>query len=244
MSAFDNKESKRNAIILMVLVVVIILIISFFLGGANGLFGIIRFFMSLMLFVGFITLIVFVVYFIFFKKHRRDIPFENWKDYKKSALQNGADLMDELILVGDKHHSAKRFMTIKGYLRVMNFSGEEYDMFVGKRSSINPFEEHKIVMLKPDHHSDLIGDVYVKGISLIQKYGYYWLNSQMLEFQSIDMNVAMDTYRTLMYDTLGDMKQVVNRAIGIDPDFRREQLAQKLLKIPSLQGDNNNGNQE
>lgn len=235
-NAFSNKDSKRTAIVIIIISIVVILILSLLFGGAEGLFGVLKFFLTLAFVVAFIGGIVYVVYYLFIKKHPRNIPYENWKDYLKSALDNGADMMQELILTGDKFHSAKSFMTIKGYLRIKAFDGSEYDLFVGKKSPMNFLEEHKIVMLKPDQHSELIGDVYVEGISLIKKYGFYFLNQSMMDFETIDQTVAMDTFRSLMYETLGDIKQITDRAIGLDPEFRKRQLDSKLLKIPQLAG--------
>ncbi len=154
----------------------------------------------------------------------------------KSAKDNGSDMMTDLVLMGDKYHSAKRFMTIKGYLRIMAFDGNDYDLFVGKRSTNNPFEEDKVVMLLPDQHSDLIGEVYCYGISLVQKYGYYFLNTHMMDHKAIDEHIAKDTFRTTMYYLLGDMKGLIDRSTGLDPDFNKERQREKLLKIPVLQG--------
>jgi hypothetical protein len=242
-SAFDNKDSKKTGILLIVVLVVLVLVLAFVFGGAEGLWGVIKFFFTAILIVGFFGFVFYIVYYLFFKKMRRDIPYENWKSYLRSALDNGSDMMEELILTGDKNHSAKRFMTIKGYLRVLGFDGQEYDMFIGKRSGMNFLEEYKIIMLKPNQHSDLVGDVYVYGISLIMKYGFYFLNTNMLDFKAIDMSVANDTYRTLMYETLGDMKGLMDRATGLDAEFRREQMSNKLLKIPVMSGQQNNNNQ-
>ncbi len=244
--ALTNRDSKKTGIMLVIILVVIVLILSFLFGGAEGLFGIIKFFITGGLVVAFFGFVFFIVYFLFFKKHKQDVPYENWKTYLRSALDNGSDMMTELVLTGDKYHSAKRFFTIKGYLRIMGFDNKEYDMFVGKRNPMNLLEDYKIVMLEPDQHSDLIGDVYSYGISLIMKYGYYFLNTQMLDFKAIDETVAKDTYRTIMYNTLGDMKGLLDRATGLDAEFRKEQLQQKLLKIPILSGQNQqqSGNQQ
>jgi hypothetical protein len=236
MGAFDSKQGQRNAIILIIILVVIILILSFVFGGVEGIFGVLKFFITLSLVVGFLAFLFYIVYYLFFKKFPRDIPYENWKSYKKSALDNGADMMDELVLSGDKRHASKRFMTVKGYLRILAFDNNEYDMFVGKRNSWNPFEEHKIVVLAPEEHSDLVGNVYVYGISLILKYGFYFLNSTMLDYKAIDKHVASDTFRTIMYETLGDMKGLLDRATGLDAEFSKQRQAEKLLKIPVLSG--------
>lgn len=238
-SSFDNEKSKRVSIFLIVIIIIVLLVISFLVGGADGLFGILKFFFVSAFIISFLSFVFYVVWYIFFKSHPRNIPYENWKSYLKSALDNGSDMMDSLILTGDKHHSAKRFMQIKGYLRVMGFNNIEYDMFIGKRGG-NPFEDYKIVMLEPEQHTDLIGDVYVKGISLIMKYGFYFLNTDMIDFRAIDENVAKDTFRTLMYETLGDMKGILDRATGLDPDYIKQRQQDKLLKIPILSGQQGN----
>ena len=135
-------------------------------------------------------------------------------------------------------------MTIKGYLRILAFDNKEYDMFIGKKQPMNPLEEYKAVILQPTQHSELIGDVFVNGISLIQKYGYFFLNTMLLDYKAIDQHVAYDTYRTLMFENLGDLKQIFDRAVGLDPEFRKAQMEQKLLKIPILSGQQQQGGQQ
>jgi amino acid transporter len=234
--ALSDRASQRTAIILVIILFIIIMILSFFFGGIEGIFGVLKFFITLSLVVTFIGFVFYIVYFLFFKKHRRDIPYENWKSYMKSAIANGSDMMDELILTGDKHHSSKRFMTIKGYLRIRAFDNKDYDLFVGKRNTWNPLEDYKIIMLRPKQHSDLIGDVYVYGISLIFKYGFYFVNDKMLDFEAIDKSVAKDTFRSVTYDLLGDMKGIMDRATGLDAEFSKQRQQEKLLKIPILSG--------
>lgn len=210
----------------------------------QGIMGIVKAFFVIAMIVVFFGFLFYIIYFLFFRKIRRDLTFENWKSYLKSAEDNGADMMEDLILHGDKNHSSKRFMTIKGYLRIKSFDGKDYDMFVGKRNMNNPFEEAKIIMLTPDQHSDLIGDVFVYGISLILKFGYYFLNDTMLDFKAIDKHVANDTFRTLMYETLGDMKGIMDRAVGISPEEIKLRSQDKLLKIPQLSGQQNSNQQQ
>ena len=244
MSAFDRPESRRTAIFFIVIIVVIILILGFVFGGVEGIFGMIKFVTLFAMIVCFIGFIFYVVWFLFFKRNPRNLTFENWKSYVKSALDNGSDMMTDLILTGDSQHSAKRFMTIKGYLRILAFDNKEYDMFIGKKQPMNPLEEYKAVILRPTQHSELIGDVFVTGISLIQKYGYYFLNTMLLDYKAIDTHVAYDTYRTLMFENLGDLKQIFDRAVGLDPEFRKAQMEQKLLKIPILSGQQQQGGQQ
>jgi len=239
-----DRDSKRNALFLVIILVVIVLIISFFVAGVNGIFSVIKFFLTAILIVGFIGFVFYVVYYIFFKKHRKDVPYQNWQTYLRSARDNGADMMEDLVLTGDSKHSSKRFMTIKGYLQILAFDGQAYDMFIGKRASWNFLEDYKIVMLRPSEHTDLIGDVYVKGISLIQKYGYYFLNTEMHNYNAIDKTVASDTFRTMMYETLGDMKGLLDRATGLDAEWAKDRANQKLLKIPTLSGQQNNNEQK
>lgn len=236
MGAFDNKDSGKMAIFLIVIVILIIFIISFLVGGVHGILGIIKFFIIFSMIVTFFGFVFYVIYYLFFKTHKKDVPHINWKSYLRSALDNGSDMMTDLVLMGDKNHSSKRFMTIKGYLRIMSFEGLQYDMFVGKRSSTNPFEDYKIVLLRTNEHSDLIGEVYVYGISLIIKFGYFFLNSEMLDYKGIDKMVEYDTYRTVMYETLGDLKGIMDRATGLNPDNIMEKQREKLLKIPMLTG--------
>lgn len=247
-TAFDNKESGRNGIFFVVIALIIIFIAAFIFAGGQGILAVIRFVFIAVFIVGFLGFVFYIIYYLFFKKHPRNIPAENWKSYLNSALDNGSDMMEDLILTGDKNHSAKRFMTIKGYLRVKGFDGNEYDMFVGKKGGLNIFEEYKIILLKPQQHSDLISDVYVYGISLIVKYGYYFLNTDMLDKDGIDKFVAFDTYRSLVFETLGDLKGITDRAIGLDAEFRRQQMQDKILKIPVMGGqqpppNQNNGQQ-
>jgi hypothetical protein len=240
--ALTDRTSSKTGMFLIVALIILIIIIAIAVAGAQGVFAVLRALLTISMVVLFFGCVFYVVYFLFFKKNRKDVPYENWKNYLQSAKDNGSDMMEDLVLTGDQHHSAKKFMQIMGYLRVMGFDGGEYDMFVGKRSPKNFLEEYKIIMLKPDQHSDLIGDVYVYGISLIMKYGFYFVNTTMLDFQAIDKTVANDTFRTIMYDTLGDMKSIMDRAVGLDPEIIRQRSQDKMLKIPMLQGQQGNNN--
>lgn len=237
--ALTDKSSKKTGLFLVVVLVIVILIIALVVGGAQGIFSVLKIFLIALFVAGFLGFLFYIIYFLFFKVHKIDIPYENWKSYVQSAQDNGSDMMEDLVLTGDKNHSSKSFMKIMGYLRILAFDNKEYDLFIGKRNTKNPFEEIKMVMLHPDEHTDLIGDVYVYGISLIQKYGYYFLNNTLLDFQAIDTHVAKDSFRTMMYYVLGDMKGLIDRATGLDPDYAKERQREKLLKIPVLSGQEN-----
>lgn len=234
--ALTDKKSSGIGILLVIALFVIILIIGFIVSGVNGIFAVFKTVLIISFVVAFLGFVFYIIYYLFFKKHRVDLTYENWKDYVKSGTDNGPDMMEDLVLYGDKHHSTKRFMTIKGYLRIKGFDNKQYDMFIGKRSPNNPFEDYKVVMLQPEQHSDLIGDVYVYGISLIMKYGYYFLNNEILNYDAIDNFVSKDTFRSVIYTTLGDMKGIVDRATGMDPEEIKNRANQKLLKIPMLSG--------
>lgn len=238
--ALTDGESKKKGFFMVFAIFFIIAILSFLMGGIGGIFSILKWFIYASLIIGFLGLVFYVVYYLFFKPHRIDITYENKKDYIQSAKDNGADMINDIYLTGDKNHSAKKFMTVTGYLRILSFDNKEFDLFVGKRSTANPFEEDKVIMLEPKQHSDLIGDVYIYGISLIQKYGYYFLNSSMMDYNAIDKQVAQDTFRTVMYYNLGDMKGLIDRATGLDPDYAKERQREKLLKIPVLSGQEGN----
>lgn len=238
--ALGDKGSRKMALFLVLALFIIILVISFFIAGFSGIFTVLRVLLIILFVVGFFGFLFYIIYFLFFKIHRIDVVYENWKSYVASAKDNGADMMTDLVLIGDKYHSAKRFMTISGYLRIQAFDNNEYDLFVGKRNTKNPLEEDKLVMLQTDQHSDLIGEVYVYGISLIQKYGYYFLNTHMMDFEAIDKSIAKDAFRTTMHYMLGDMKGLLDRATGLDPDYQKERQREKLLKIPILQGQESN----
>lgn len=242
--ALTDKKSSGIGIILVIVLIVLILVIAFIVSGVNGIFAVIKTVLIISFVVAFLGFVFYIIYYLFFKKHRIDLTYENWKDYVKSATDNGADMMEDLVLYGDKHHSTKRFMTIKGYLRIVGFDNVQYDMFIGKRSPANPFEDYKVVMLKPDQHSDLVGDVYVYGISLIMKYGYYFLNNELLNYDAIDKFVSKDTFRSVVYATLGDMKGIVDRAVGMDAEEIKARNKDKLLKLPVLQGQQDSNQQQ
>jgi hypothetical protein len=62
------------------------------------------------------------------------------------------------------------------------------------------------------------------------------LHTDILKADDIDKNITFDTYRTLLYDTLGDFKSIVDRSMGLDIEFSREMKKEKVLKIPVLSG--------
>lgn len=234
--ALTDQSRKRTIIFLIIILSIIILIVAGILSGFKGIVAVIKTILIIMIVLGILGFLFYIIYFVFFKYHRRDIAYENWKSYLTSAKDNGADMMGDLVLIGDKNHSSKRFFTITGYLRIKAFDGKEYDLFSGKKKPMNLFEEEKIVMVSPEDHSDLVGDVYIYGISLVQKYGYYFLNKELLNYDLVDNHIAYDTYRTIMYTNLGDLKGIVDRATGLDPDYAKERQREKLLKIPVLEG--------
>lgn len=173
-------------------------------------------------------------------------------------------MIGDLYVTGDKEHGEFRLGRITGYCQLQSYKdidvlagltqsqlaemdarGEipsqyiiKEDCFVFKRFPFpfSLFEQPKVLRTFEDEHSQLIGDVKVYCVSLIRKFSYYWPNRAHLDIARIDIGVIREAWRGQIHQFLRDAVSIQQRAIGMDPEFRKDLDKRKLLKIPSPLG--------
>lgn len=111
---------------------------------------------------------------------------------------------------------------------------EEQDVFIIEKRGFpfNIFTEPDVIRLHPLDHDDLIGDVTIKGISLIPVSEYWFLNSEHLRIDKIDKALLTEAKRGVMFLTLSDMKEIVDRAIGLDSIHQKGMENKNLVDMP------------
>ncbi len=201
------------------------------------------------LMLGAIGLTFYIIYYIFFKEHKIDITYVNKQKLIDSATVSKPQHVNDLYLTGDKFHQSVRLGTIIGWCRIRIFKPvlsdkkgkdrikeeiTEEDVFVFKQSPF-PFsliEDPKVLRVHPDQHSDLIGDVHIKGFSTMKLSEYYYVNNDVLDIGKIDYNILQEAKRGMMFLTLSEMKQIMDEAIGINPKHQKEMQGRLMTKIP------------
>lgn len=226
---------KKSVIIYILLGVIILGVASYFLLGTRGVVAMMRTLRTLVIWTIVIGIAVYGVWYFFIRKERDDRVHLNAKRVIEQSLIYKSPFLRDLYISGDKNHPQVRLGKITGYSRVANVKGEQEDVFVFKRAGFpfGIFEEHKAIRVPPDKHSDLIGDVVIEGISLIYFGGFFYVNSDYLDYEKIDQTITTEIKRTTMFDMLKDWKVVIDMALGISPEHQKVLERKDLLKIPS-----------
>ena len=201
--------------------------------------------------------VAYLFWYIFLKKHRYDITYVN----KQKLVQAGKLLgkinpMGSLYLSGDTGHSRIQVGKIIGYCRIQvltrtnkydknqkimmikdengkqkpdyEIGKEEQDVFTIKKGMGEPM----VVRVSPKVHDELIGDVTLKWFSLYQHSEYWFLNSDYLDVRKIDFAILKEAERGIMFENLRDMKEVVDRAIGLDARHKKGIEEKHLVELP------------
>jgi hypothetical protein len=114
-----------------------------------------------------------------------------------------------------------------------NLDKEEQDIFIIKRNFLQGiFIDPLVIRVSPIDHDDLIGDVTLKGFSLIPISEYLFLNSDYLDVRKIDFAILKEAERGIMFENLRDMKSIVDKAIGLDSSHKKEIEKKDLVEIP------------
>jgi hypothetical protein len=229
-------ESKNRQVIIVVIVVVVILgVIAYLLAGARGLVGVMNFIKWAFIVVCLIGLAVWAVWFLFIRQIRDDRVAMNAKKIIEQSRLTKPDLIGDLYMSGDLDHPQVKLGRIEGYSRIKNILGEESDVFVFKKSSFpfSMFEDAKAIRVAPEDHTDMIGDIVIKGISLVSHGGFMFVNHQHLDVNRLDGTIKMEVLRDYVMDVLRDIKYISDKAIDISPEFQKQLAGRSLLKIPS-----------
>lgn len=229
-------EGKNRQVIIVVIVIVVVLgIIAYLLAGARGLVGVMNFIKWAFIVVCLIGLAVWAVWFLFIRQIKDDRVAMNAKKIIEQSRLTKPDLIGDLYMSGDLEHPQVKLGKIEGYSRIKNILDEEEDVFVFKRAGFpfSMFEDGKAVRVNPDDHTDMIGDIIIKGISLVNHGGFFYVNQQHLQFDRIDKTIKSEVVRTYTMDTLRDLKIITDMAVGLDQAHIKSMESRSLLKIPS-----------
>lgn len=257
----QNKQTAPMFWALVVVIILILLAVLRFGFGITAIGSIIQnmIIWAIVLFV--FGLVFYAVYWLFFKPHKIDVTYINKQKLIISASMGKSPLMGNLYLSGDAGHQTVLLGKIVGYCRIQvldtNKMGQEtrkgneqkdpkkkeeavyvkakeQDVIVFKRDSfpMSMIEEPKVLRLDPEDHTDLVGDVKVKGFSLVKLSEYFFLNKDHLDLTKIDYNLLQEAKRGVLFLNLADMKGIVDMALGIDPRHQKEMQKDSMLKIP------------
>jgi hypothetical protein len=111
---------------------------------------------------------------------------------------------------------------------------EEQDVFITQKHGfpLSMFGEPDVVRVHPLDHDDLIGDVLLKGYSLLPISEYWFLHSQYLDVATIDKSILSEAKRGVFMLGLADMKEIVDRAINLDSAHTKSLEQKNLYDIP------------
>lgn len=235
-------DIKEKIPFIVALLFTAIFFLSFLTAGFGGILSVLKMMLNLLLFCAIVALVVYAVWFLFIKKHRADINYVNFKNILSSARVSKPPMLNDLVLLGDKDHQSSSLGAIVGYCRVKNISsGEEEDVFAVQRERfpMSMFSEPIVIRAKPTDHTSLIGDVKLKGISIIKVGTFYYLNTRMADIDSIDKTQASEAVRLVANTNLADMKTLIDLASGLDAEHKKLVESKNLMVLP-MQGQQNN----
>lgn len=230
----ESREGKRSKVYAVILLLIVILALSIFLGGSEGFFSIMGKLFWLILIALFLIAVGYAFYKIFIEKHKIDVNYLNFKNIIQSAQLSKPLVLGDLYLMGDREHTSVRLGTIIGYTRIKNLSTRNSeDVFVVQTASFpaSLFTEPHAIRVATDDHTELVGDVYLRGISLIRIGEFFYLNNVM-DKPAIDLTHKEEAFRLNSHLTLSDMKGLTDIATGIDTEHKKKIEGTNLMQLP------------
>lgn len=113
-----------------------------------------------------------------------------------------------------------------------SYGVEEQDVFIVKHNFLQGiFIDPMVVRLRPEEHSSLVGDVIIKGFSLVPISEYYFINSSYLDRAMIDWTIGTESDRIVFFEHLRDEKTIMDRAIGLDSTHKKEIEQKNLVEM-------------
>jgi len=111
---------------------------------------------------------------------------------------------------------------------------EEQDVFICEKRGfpLNIFTEPDCVRTHPLDHDDLIGDVCLKGFSLLKIAEYWFLHTDHLRIDKIDKAILTEAKRSVAFLVLSDMKELVDKSSGLDSDHQKGLENRNLYDMP------------
>lgn len=231
-------DIKEKIPFIVALLLTAIFVLSFITAGFGGILSVVKMMFNLLLFCAIVAMVVYAVWFLFIKKHRVDINYVNFQNVLSSSKVSKPPMLNDLRLLGDKDHQSSSLGSIVGYCRLKNIvSGEEEDVFAVQQSRfpMSMFSDPIVIRAKPTDHTSLIGDVYLKGISIIKIGVFYYLNTRMADIKSIDQTQSAEAVRIVANTNLADMKTLIDLASGLDAEHKKLVESKNLMVLPMQQ---------
>ena len=253
-----EKGKKTKVFIIIGIIFLLVIIIVIFVFGVRGIFKIIGTIGVIAMFLGLIFAIAWLFWAVFLKKYRYDVTYVNkHKLIQAGKMSRQGSLMGNLYLSGDKTHSRVNIGKIGGYCRIQvltrtnkydskneqlmkpdkdgipqpvyTIGKEEQDIFIVNKGL---FSDPLVIRVSPSDHDELIGDVTLKGFSLLPQSEYFFLNSDYLDVRKIDFAILKEAERGIMFESLRDMKSIVDKAVGLDAVHKKDIEKKNLVEIP------------
>lgn len=146
----------------------------------------------------------------------------------------------------------KTGLTVKELVTIPDDKGEqvpqytlekqEQDVFIVKQKGLaSLFSDPLVIRVNPEDHDDLVGDVTLNGFSLIPISEYWFLNSDHLDVRKIDYAILKEAQRTIAFVTMTDMKELVDKATGVDARHKKGIEQKSLVELPETRNVNQQG---
>lgn len=116
-------------------------------------------------------------------------------------------------------------------------SEEEQDIFIVQPHGflLSLFLDPMVVRVNPEEHSALLGDVTLFGFSLVPISEYFFLHTDYLDVRKVDFTILKEGERGIFFESLKDMKEIIDKSMGLDSDHKKEIEKKNLYEIPQLQ---------
>ncbi|NOR85211.1 hypothetical protein GQ473_03770 [archaeon] len=235
-------DLKQKIPFMFALLLTAVFILSFLTSGFLGILSVIKSMFYLLMFCVIVGLVVYSVWELFLKKHRVDINYVNFQNLVASSRVSKPPMLNELHLLGDRDHQSSPLGEIIGYCRIKNIaSGEDEDVFTIQKARypFSMFSDPIVIRTKPHDHTSLIGDVYLRGISIIKIGTFYYLNTYMADVDSVDKSQVAEAVRLVANDNLAHIKTLIDLASGLDSEHKKMTESKNLMVLP-MQGQQQN----
>jgi hypothetical protein len=264
--AGNDKGTKPKIIIGIIIILLLISVFVIFVLKTRTIVKIVGTIATIGLIVATVFSIAWLFWYIILRKERYDVTYVNKKKLMLAGkLNNQKGVLGDLYVSGDKGHKRIRIGKIIGYCRIQiikrtnkydsqgnllykpskkgderipdyDLDSEEQDIFIIKKG-LGIFSEPLVIRVSPTEHDELIGDVTLKGFSILPISEYWFLNNDYLDVRKIDFAILKEAERGIMFENLRDMKTIVDRSIGLDSSHRKDIEKKNLLELP----EQNNG---
>lgn len=146
--------------------------------------------------------------------------------YKDVLDQETGLMMKEIVTKKDERGQAQPIYTLQT---------QEIDVFIIKTKGLSGFfEDEMVIRVNPEDHDELVGDVTLFGFALIPLSEYWVLNTDHLDVRKHDFNVLKEAERTIAFVTMTDMREIVDRATGVDASHKKFIERKSLVELPEM----------